>query len=159
MRPSEKAPATRAKIRQSLLTSDGSWDNEWQEVPGPEAIQIAVVQNPELLPLQGKRLSEVAELWHEDPIDALCDLLIKDRAFTFVAVFGMSEPDILLALKQPWVSIDNDSQGTSPLGLLGKEHPTAPFRASCVSTFARSTRSHSRTPSASSRRCPRSACA
>jgi N-acyl-D-amino-acid deacylase len=118
-----KDPATRAKIRESLLTSDGSWDNEWQEVPGPEAIQIAVVQNPELLSLQGKRLSEVAELWHEDPIDALCDLLIRDRAFTNVAVFGMSEPDVLLALKQPWVSIDNDSQGTSPMGLLGKEHP------------------------------------
>jgi dihydroorotase/N-acyl-D-amino-acid deacylase len=118
-----KDPSTRARIRQSLLTSDGSWDNEWQEIPGPEAILIAVVQNPELLSLQGKRLSEVAELWHEDPIDALCDLLIRDRAFTSVAVFGMSEPDILLALKQPWVSIDNDSQGTSPEGLLGKEHP------------------------------------
>ena len=48
-----------------------------------------MVQNPELLPLQGKRLSEVAALWHEDPIDALCDLLIKDSAFTYVAVFGM----------------------------------------------------------------------
>jgi N-acyl-D-amino-acid deacylase len=118
-----KDPATRARIRQALLTTDGSWDNEWQEIPGPEAILVAVVQNPELLPLQGKRLSEVAELWHEDPIDALCDLLIRDRAFTNVAVFGMSEPDILLALKQPWVSIDNDSQGTSPEGLLGKEHP------------------------------------
>jgi N-acyl-D-amino-acid deacylase len=118
-----KDTATRARIRQALLTIDGSWDNEWQEIPGPEAILIAVVQNPELLQLQGKRLSEVAELWHEDPIDALCDLLIKDRAFTNVAVFGMSEPDILLALKQPWVSIDNDSQGTSPEGLLGKEHP------------------------------------
>jgi N-acyl-D-amino-acid deacylase len=118
-----KDPATRARIRQALLTTDGSWDNEWQEIPGPEAILVAVVQNQELLPLQGKRLSEIAELWHEDPIDALCDLLIKDRAFTNVAVFGMSEPDILLALKQPWVSIDNDSQGTSPEGLLGKEHP------------------------------------
>jgi N-acyl-D-amino-acid deacylase len=118
-----KDPATRARIRQALLTTDGSWDNEWQEIPGPEAILVAVVQNPELLPLQGKRLSEVAELWHEDPIDALCELLIRDRAFTNVAVFGMSEPDILLALKQPWVSIDNDSQGTSPEGLLGKEHP------------------------------------
>jgi hypothetical protein len=32
--------------------------------------------------LQGKRLSEVAALWHEDAIDALCDLLIKDKAFT-----------------------------------------------------------------------------
>ena len=99
------------------------WDNEWQEIPGPESILIAVVQNPDLLPLQGKRLSEVAALWHEDPIDALCDLLIKDKAFTSVAVFGMDEPDVLLALKQPWVSIDNDSQGTSPEGLLGQEHP------------------------------------
>ena len=46
-------------------------------------------------------------------------LLIKDKAFTEVAVFGMDEPDVVLALKQPWVSIDNDSQGTSPEGLLG----------------------------------------
>jgi N-acyl-D-amino-acid deacylase len=118
-----KDPATRARIRRDLLNPKGDWDNEWQEIPGPEAIQIAVVNNPELLPLQGKRLSEVAALWHEDPIDALCDLLIKDNADTEVAVFGMSEPDVVLALKQPWVSIVNDSQGTSPDGLLGAEHP------------------------------------
>jgi dihydroorotase/N-acyl-D-amino-acid deacylase len=40
-----------------------------------------------------------------------------------VAVSGMSEQDVQLALKQPWTSIDNDSQGTSPTGLLGQEHP------------------------------------
>src|SRR6201998_2884311 len=123
-----KDPAARARIRKDM-TSTGKnsagedWDNEWQEIPGPEAILIAVVQNPELVPLQGKRLSEVAALWKEDAIDALCDLLIKDNAFTEVAVFGMSEPDVVLALKQPWVSIDNDSQGTSPEGLLAQEHP------------------------------------
>ena len=114
-----KDPATRARIRKDMLTPGADWDNEWQEIPGPEAVQIAVVQNPKLLPLQGKRLSEIAALWHEDAIDALCDLLIQDQAFTEVAVFGMSEPDVVLALKQPWVSIDNDSQGTSPEGLLG----------------------------------------
>ncbi len=118
-----KDPATRARIRKDMLSKDASWDNEWQEIPGPEAILIAVVQNPELLPLQGKRLSEVADLWKEDAIDALCDILIKDRAFTEVAVFGMSEPDVELALKQPWVALDNDSQGTAPEGLLGQEHP------------------------------------
>jgi dihydroorotase/N-acyl-D-amino-acid deacylase len=118
-----KDPDTRAKIRADMLSTRSDWDNEWQEVPGPEAIQIAVVQNPELVPLQGKRLSEVASMWKEDPIDALCDILIKDKAFTEVAVFGMDEPDVTLALKQPWVSIDNDSQGTAPDGLLGKEHP------------------------------------
>jgi dihydroorotase/N-acyl-D-amino-acid deacylase len=123
-----KDPAARARIRKDM-TSNGKdsagedWDNEWQEIPGPEAVLIAVVQNPELVPLQGKRLSDVAALWHEDAIDALCDLLIKDNAFTEVAVFGMDEPDVLLALKQPWVSFDNDSQGTSPEGLLGSEHP------------------------------------
>ncbi|MFZ0746984.1 MAG: D-aminoacylase [Terracidiphilus sp.] len=123
-----KDPATRARIRKDMLTpgkdsAGETWDNEWQEVPGPEGVLIAVVQNPELMPLEGKRLSDVAAMWHEDPIDALCDILIKDKAFTEVAVFGMSEPDVLLALKQPWVSIDNDSQGTSPTGLLGQEHP------------------------------------
>jgi dihydroorotase/N-acyl-D-amino-acid deacylase len=118
-----KNPDTRARIRKDMLSTAGTWDNEWQEIPGPEAILVAVVQNPELMPLQGKRLSEVAALWKEDPIDALCDLLIKDNAFTEVAVFGMSEPDVVLALKQPWVSVDNDSQGTSPEGLLGQEHP------------------------------------
>jgi dihydroorotase/N-acyl-D-amino-acid deacylase len=123
-----KDPAMRARIRKDM-TSAGKdsageeWDNEWQEIPGPEAILVAVVQNPELLPLQGKRLSEIAALWHEDAIDALCDLLIKDKAFTEVAVFGMDEPDVVLALKQPWISVDNDSQGTSPEGLLGSEHP------------------------------------
>ncbi len=65
----------------------------------------------------------MAKLWKEDPIDALCDLLIKDNAFTGVAVFGMSEPDVVLALQQPWVSVDNDSSGAAPTGLLGQEHP------------------------------------
>ena len=123
-----KDPAMRARIRKDMTSSGKDsagedWDNEWQEIPGPEAILVAVVQNPELVPLQGKRLSEVAALWHEDAIDALCDLLIKDKAFTEVAVFGMDEPDVVLALKQPWVSFDNDSQGTAPEGLLGSEHP------------------------------------
>src|SRR5438477_5939387 len=35
----------------------------------------------------------------------------------------MSEPDVVLALQQPWVSVDNDSSGTSPEGILGQEHP------------------------------------
>jgi len=117
-----KDPATRARIRKDMQTPSASWDNEWQEVSGPEGVLISSVQNPELMPLQGKTLADVAKMWHEDPIDALCDLLIKDNAFTNVSVFGMSEPDVELALKQPWVSIDNDYGGMSPTGLLGKEH-------------------------------------
>jgi N-acyl-D-amino-acid deacylase len=118
-----KDPATRARIRKDLMTPSNAWDNEWQEIPGPESVLIGVVQNPKLLPLQGKTLAEIAKIWNKDPMDTLFDLLIEDRAYTYVAVFGMSEPDIALALQQPWVSVDNDSQGTSPEGILGQEHP------------------------------------
>ena len=118
-----KDPATRARIRKDLETPSRDWDNEWQEIPGPEAIMIGVVQNPTLKKFQGKRLAEVARIWNKDPMDTLFDLLIEDNAFTECAVFGMSEPDVTLALQQPWVSIDNDSSGTSPQGLLGEEHP------------------------------------
>jgi len=118
-----KDPATRARIRQDMLTPSNAWDNEWQEIPGPEAVIICAVQNPKLLPLQGKTLADVAKLWNKDPMDALFDLLIEDDAFTSVAVFGMSEPDVALALQQPWISVDNDSSGTSPEGILGQEHP------------------------------------
>jgi dihydroorotase/N-acyl-D-amino-acid deacylase len=117
-----KDPATRERIRKDMLTPSKDWDNEWQEIPGPEAVMIGVAQNPKLVPLQGKRLSEIAKLWNKDPMDALFDFLIEDP-FADVAVFGMSQPDVTLALQQPWVAIDNDSSGTSPEGMLGQEHP------------------------------------
>ena len=117
-----KDPATRERIRKDMLTPSKDWDNEWQEIPDPDAIMIGVVQNPKMLPLEGKRLSEIAKLWNKDPIDALFDFLIEDP-YAGVAVFGMSQPDVTLALEQPWVAIDNDSSGTSPEGILGQEHP------------------------------------
>ena len=117
-----KDPTARERIRQDMLTPSDEWENEWQQIPGPESILIGQVQNPKLLPLQGKTIAEVAKLWNKDPLDTIFDLLIQDDAFTSVAVFGMSEPDVVLALEQPWASIDNDSSGVSPEGILGREH-------------------------------------
>ena len=119
-----KDPATRERIKKEMLAPDDKgWDNEWQEIPGPEAVLIGAVQNPELKSIQGKTLADIAALWKTDPIETIFDILIKDHAFTYVAVFGMSEPDVALAMAQPWVAFNNDSQGTAPMGLLGQEHP------------------------------------
>jgi N-acyl-D-amino-acid deacylase len=118
-----KDPSSRARIRKDMLTPSMDWDNEWLAIKGPQDILITAVVNQELAKYQGKRVSEIAEEWHEDPIDAICDFLIRDLASTSVAVFGMDEPDVRLILQQPWVSVDNDAQGTSPEGILGTEHP------------------------------------
>jgi dihydroorotase/N-acyl-D-amino-acid deacylase len=122
-----KDPETRARIRKDMLSASSDWQNEWLDLPGPEAILIGIVQNPNLLSLQGKTLAQIAQLQKKEPLDALYDLLIDDNAFTQAISFGMSEPDVALALQQPWVSIDNDYEGISPDGPLGKDfaHPRA----------------------------------
>ena len=123
-----KDPTTRQRIRKDILAPEHPWDNEWGEIPGPEAVLIGAVHNAKLRPLLGKTLAEVAVNWNKDhpdkdAMDTLFDLLVEDDAFTEVAVFAMSESDVALALQQPWVSVDNDSEGTSPEGLLGQDHP------------------------------------
>ena len=117
-----KDPVTRVRIRKAMLAPSKEWDNEWQEIPGPDAIMIGAIEKPALTPLLGKRLSEIAKASNKDPMDALFDILTQDPS-TEVAVFGMSQPDVTLALQQPWVAIDNDSEGTSPDGILGQSHP------------------------------------
>ncbi|RAO74435.1 N-acyl-D-amino-acid deacylase family protein [Dyella jiangningensis] len=116
-------PQSRARIQKDMQTPSEAWSNDWLEVPGPEAVEITSVQEPSLKRFEGRRLDEVARAWHEKPIDALIDLLIKDHAATDVAVFGMAQPDVTLALRQPWMSVCDDAAAQAPTGPLGQGHP------------------------------------
>jgi dihydroorotase/N-acyl-D-amino-acid deacylase len=116
-------PAARARMRKDMLTASADWDNEWLAIRGAQDILICSVNNPELRKYQGRRVSDIAAEWHTDPIDTIFDFVAKDHAGTYVSVFGMDEPDVVLALQQPWVSIDNDAGATATEGLLGQDHP------------------------------------
>jgi len=118
-----KDPATRARIVRDIKTPSEDWDNEWDEVPGPESILIGVVKNPALRSLQGQTIAAIANSRGKAPIQTLLDVLVEDHGFTECAVFGMQEDDVALALVQPWTSINNDSSGTASDGRLGQEHP------------------------------------
>src|SRR5256884_1213973 len=65
-----KDPTTRARIRKDMETPAKDWDNEWDEISGPQDVMISVVQNPALKKFQGKRLTEVASAWTKEPMDA-----------------------------------------------------------------------------------------
>ena len=112
-----KDPAMRARIRKEMETPSGEWNNEWQQVTGPESFILSAVQNPKLLPLQGKTIAEIAKLWNKDPIDTVFDILIEDEAFTDGgACSSCPSRTWRWRSQQPWVSICNDSQGTAPDG-------------------------------------------
>src|SRR6202171_2516868 len=118
-----KDPATRARIVKDIETPSAAWDNEWDEVPGPESVLLGVVKNPALRSLQGQTIAAIAQTRRKDALETLLDILVEDNGFTGCAVFGMKEDDVVLALVQPWTSINNDSSGASPEGILGEEHP------------------------------------
>src|ERR1017187_6734600 len=42
-----KDPATRSRIRKEMETPSKDWDNEWDEISGPQDVMISVVQNHE----------------------------------------------------------------------------------------------------------------
>ena len=116
-------PVTRARVRKDMQTPATAWDNEWDEIAGPESVLIGAVQNPALRSLQGQTVAAIAAARGKDPLDTLLDILVEDAGFTYCAVFGMRDDDVALALGQPWTSVDNDSSGVSPEGPLGAEHP------------------------------------
>ena len=118
-----KDPATRTRIHKDMETPSTAWENEWLEISGPEDIVISGIKNPALKRLQGKTLKDIAAERGTAPLETLLDVLAEDGGYTDCAVFGLSEADGVTALAQPWMSINNDYQGTAPEGILGEEHP------------------------------------
>lgn len=123
-----KDPATRAQIKKELSSpAQGGGENMWRGTGGPQGILVSSVLNPELKKYEGKRISEVAKMMNEDPMDALMDLVAADRDNVGAIYFSMSEPDVRLAMQQPWVAVGTDYSEVSPTGPLaeGKPHPRA----------------------------------
>jgi N-acyl-D-amino-acid deacylase len=93
----------------------------------PEDILIISVMNPDLRKWTGKRLSQVAAEMGKSPEEALLDLVEADHANVFVARFSMSEDDLQVALRKPWVALCLDAGACAVDGPLGadKHHPRA----------------------------------
>jgi dihydroorotase/N-acyl-D-amino-acid deacylase len=119
-------PATRARLRADLT---GAAATDWSlgsAYGGPNGVMIASVSADSLKHLEGMRLDEAAELRGQEPVDALIDILIADRASTSAIYFSMSEEDIEYAMRQPWVSVGIDAGARAADSTVsGRPHPRA----------------------------------
>jgi N-acyl-D-amino-acid deacylase len=125
-----KDSKTRERLKQEMRAPANNWENFYLGAGGGEGILISSVLNRDLAKYEGKRLNEVARMMgpndrQRDEIDAMFDLLIADNAQTGMIVFLMSEEDVKLAMRQPWVSVGVDHGAVSLTGPLaeGKAHP------------------------------------
>ena len=122
-----KDPAVREQIRKEVEASSKSFENLWLGAGGADGVLVISVLNPELRKYEGKTVAQIGKMENRDPLDALMDLVIADRDNTGAVYFLMSEDDVKLAMRQPWVSVGTDYGAVSPTGPLGesKSHPRA----------------------------------
>ena len=118
-------PRLRARILQQIRDGGGGTEG-WKSRP-PGDILIISVMNPELEKWTGKRLSQVAAEMGKPPEEALLELVEADHANVFVARFSMSEDDLQVAMRKPWVAFDLDAGACAVDGPLGadRHHPRA----------------------------------
>ena len=120
-----KDPASRDEIRQMIAGGVPGWGgNQIQLAGGWHGAMVASLQNPQNKSYEGKRMDEIAASMKKDPVDALSELLISEVTFPYAIYFVMSEPDVRLAMQQPWVGIGSDGVAVSPdMKFIGKPHP------------------------------------
>jgi dihydroorotase/N-acyl-D-amino-acid deacylase len=116
---------TRQRLKTEISQEQTTWENIYLGSGGPGGVLIGSVVNRELEPLQGKRISEIAEQQKKDPLDAVFDLIVADRGQTGAIYFMMSEDDMRAAMKSPLVSFCTDSGSRATDGPLAgsKSHP------------------------------------
>ncbi|MGE0041777.1 MAG: amidohydrolase family protein [Vicinamibacterales bacterium] len=127
-------PATRARIRREMEDPDPDWENRYQSAGTWQNIQLAAIGRTRGLATttespnrryEGMRIAAAAAAAGKDPFDFVFDLLVEERGSVGCVYFIMSEDDLALAMRQPWVAIGSDGSALSVEGPLrsGVPHP------------------------------------
>ncbi|MCI0402271.1 MAG: cyclase family protein, partial [Acidobacteria bacterium] len=118
---------TRKRLRAEINQPSQNWENFFWMSGGAGGVMVSSVDNPDLKGYEGQRLNEIARTRGQDPIEALFDVLIADRARTGAIYFLMKEEDVIEAMRQPWVSVGTDYPAVRTDGPLStwKPHPRA----------------------------------
>jgi N-acyl-D-aspartate/D-glutamate deacylase len=117
-------PATRDAVEAELSgrTQAGDW-TLGTSAGGPSGIQISDVLNEDYEGYEGMRLDAIAAERGQSPAAAAIDLLVADSLRTSAIYFSMSEDDLELALRQPWVMIGGDAGIRALDGPLSTDRP------------------------------------
>jgi N-acyl-D-amino-acid deacylase len=119
-------PKVRARVIADMRDPAPAWENLYGAA-GADGTLLLAFKNPQLKPLTGKTLAEVARQRGVSPEDAAVDLVIEDGSRVGVAYFLMSEDNVRREVALPWVSFDSDEQAPAPEGVFLKSnaHPRA----------------------------------
>jgi N-acyl-D-amino-acid deacylase len=122
-----KDPAIRKRVVAEMQDPGAGWENIRLLTGSDDRVLLLGFKNDKLKPLTGKTLAEVARSRGKSTEETVLDLIIEDDSTVGTAYFLMSEDNVELGLKQPWVSLGSDAESSAPEGVFLKSstHPRA----------------------------------
>ncbi|HEX5418310.1 MAG TPA: D-aminoacylase [Chloroflexota bacterium] len=102
-------PATRARIREGILLPSSRGI-----LAGPEGILVVGLRRPEHRRWNGRTLARIAAEQQKDWPDALMDLVAIEGPWASANYFMMSEENLALQMRQPWIKFSTDAPGLDP---------------------------------------------
>jgi dihydroorotase/N-acyl-D-amino-acid deacylase len=118
--------ATRARIRAEVTAErSGEWENLCQ-LATPEGVRVGDFERPENKKFENHTLAEIAAARGQEWPDALIDLTVEENARLGGTFFLMTEENLELQLRQPWIKFGTDAGASDPADTHGSEtHPRA----------------------------------
>ena len=110
----------RARILREMADPEGS---PLCQLEGPTAYMIADFQKPELRKYEGKMLSEIAADLGKPWPETIVELMLTEGRDLSKINFTMSEENVRMQLRWPWVVIGTDAGGVDPDSATGVVHP------------------------------------
>ncbi|AKC86257.1 N-acyl-D-amino-acid deacylase family protein [Pseudoxanthomonas suwonensis] len=122
-----KDPAVRARVLAEMRDPGAGWENLRLLAGSDERVLLIDFRSERLKPLTGRSLADVARERGTSPEETVLDLIVEDDSRVGAAYFLMSEENVELGLRQPWVSLGSDAEASAPEGVFLKSstHPRA----------------------------------
>ena len=127
-------PQQRERIRRSIDEDipgwpcwiPGAWPHNLVEATGWDNISLLWVESEANKGLEGKTLTEVADIRGTDPFDAAADIVLEENGHAMALYVGVSgdlsdDSGLRTLLRHPWASIETDAILTGR----GVPHPAA----------------------------------
>jgi len=111
----------RPQIKADLQRKIDGFENSCMD--DPSAVMVVGFTRPELKKYEGKRLTEIAQDMKKDWADALIDLNIAEKAQLGEILFRMSEDNVRMQLKAPWIKWGTDAGADDPATAKVMVHP------------------------------------
>ncbi len=120
-------PQIRERVAEQMRQPAEDWENLLWMAGSPERVLLIGFRNPDLKPLTGLTLAEVARRRGSSPEETAMDLVIEDGSRVECVYFFMSEENVRRKLGLPWVSFGSDAPAPAAEGVFLRSafHPRA----------------------------------